>query len=204
MDIVSYDGDANGSNYLQTKVSCSTAPARAGRTSSSAPRTTRPPGRSTRGFAAPLNKGLVPQATLAGSPRAPTTPARWTARVYCLRNDLAQAVLWYNAPLMKKLGYQVPTTWEEYQALGEKVATEHPGYLVGAAGDAFTPEIYLWASKCGANHITGPKSVTVNTTERELHADGHAAGHPDQEQDHVHEQRVQLRLRQEPGRQGPA
>lgn len=58
----------------------------------------------------------------------------------------------------------MPTTWEEYQALGEKVAEEHPGYLVGDAGDSFTPEIYLWASKCGANHITGPKAVSVNTT----------------------------------------
>ncbi|MES4907724.1 MULTISPECIES: hypothetical protein [unclassified Streptomyces] len=29
--------------------------------------------------------------------------------VYCLRNDLSQAVLWYNAPLLKKFGYRVPT-----------------------------------------------------------------------------------------------
>jgi multiple sugar transport system substrate-binding protein len=84
--------------------------------------------------------------------------------LYCLRNDLSQTVLWYNAKLMKQWGYQVPTTWEQYQALGEKVATEHPGYLVGDAGDTFAPEIYLWAGKCGANQITGPKAVTVNTT----------------------------------------
>jgi len=73
-------------------------------------------------------------------------------------------VLWYNAKLMQQWGYQVPTTWEQYQALGEKVATEHPGYLLGAAGDTFAPEIYLWAGKCGANQITGPKAVTVTTT----------------------------------------
>ena len=73
---------------------------------------------------------------------------------------------------MKQWGYKVPATWEDYQALGEKVATEHPGYLVGAAGDTFTPEIYMWASKCGANQITGPKAVTVNTTSDELHPDG--------------------------------
>jgi ABC-type glycerol-3-phosphate transport system substrate-binding protein len=73
-------------------------------------------------------------------------------------------VLWYNATLMRQWGYRVPATWPEYQALGRKVATEHPGYLVGAAGDTFTPEIYLWASKCGANRITGPKAVTVNAT----------------------------------------
>jgi multiple sugar transport system substrate-binding protein len=84
--------------------------------------------------------------------------------LYCLRNDLSQTVLWYNAALMKQWNYQVPKTWEEFQALGEKVAAEHPGYLVGSAGDTFTPEIYLWAGKCGANQITGPKAVTVNTT----------------------------------------
>ncbi|HEX4702501.1 MAG TPA: extracellular solute-binding protein, partial [Pseudonocardiaceae bacterium] len=76
-------------------------------------------------------------------------------------------VLWYNATLMKQWGYQVPTTWEQYQALGQKVAAEHPGYLLGAAGDTFTPEIYLWAGKCGANQITGPKAVTVNTTSQD-------------------------------------
>ena len=83
-------------------------------------------------------------------------------KVYCLRNDLAQVVLWYNAPLMKKFGYQVPTTWPQYEALGLKVATQHPGYLVGNAGDTFTPEIYMWASKCQASDITGLRSVTVN------------------------------------------
>ena len=34
--------------------------------------------------------------------------------VYCLRNDLAQNVLWYNKTLMDKWGYQVPATWEQY------------------------------------------------------------------------------------------
>ena len=113
-------------------------------------------------------------------------------------------MLWYNEPLLKQFGYTVPTTWEEYQALGEKVAKEHPGYLVGAAGDSFTPEIYMWASKCGANQITGPKAVTVNTTSADCTKMAVAARHADQEQDHVHQQRLQLRLRQELRRQGPA
>ena len=60
-------------------------------------------------------------------------------KVYCLRNDLAQVVLWYNAALMKKWGYQVPTTWPQYEALGLKVAKQHPGYLVGNAGDTVHP-----------------------------------------------------------------
>jgi multiple sugar transport system substrate-binding protein len=57
----------------------------------------------------------------------------------------------------------VPKTWEEYQALGEKVAKEHPGYIVGSVGDTFTPEVFMWSSKCQANDVTGARSVTVNT-----------------------------------------
>lgn len=82
--------------------------------------------------------------------------------VYCLRNDLAQSVLWYNAKLMDEFGYEVPATWEEYQALGEKVAQEHPGYVVGAAGDPWTPEVYFWASQCPASTVSEGKKVTIN------------------------------------------
>ena len=164
MDIVSYDGDANGSNYLQTKVSLFN------RTGSGWPdvvfssQNNETSWAVQAGFVAPLNKGLVPQATLDGWATGANLPCTVDGTVYCLRNDLSQTVLWYNAKLMQQWGYQVPTTWEQYQALGEKVATEHPGYLLGAAGDTFAPEIYLWAGKCGANQITGPKAVTVTTT----------------------------------------
>jgi ABC-type glycerol-3-phosphate transport system substrate-binding protein len=59
-------------------------------------------------------------------------------------------VLWYNKKLMDQWGYQVPKTWEEYQALGEKVAKEHPGYLVGTIGDTNSHESYFWSSQCPA------------------------------------------------------
>src|SRR5579884_3612319 len=66
MNIVTYDGDANGSNYLQTKVSLFNR-TRGGwpdvvfssqnnETSWAVPA----------GFTAPLNQGLIPQSTLAG------------------------------------------------------------------------------------------------------------------------------------------
>ncbi|HEY3610859.1 MAG TPA: extracellular solute-binding protein [Pseudonocardiaceae bacterium] len=164
MKIVTYDGDANGSNYLQTKVSLFN------RTRSGWPdivfssQNNEVSWAVPAGFTAPLNKNLVPAALLAGWAPGANNPCTVDGTLYCLRNDLSQTVLWYNATLMTQWGYQVPTTWEQYQALGQKVAVEHPGYLVGAAGDTFTPEIYLWAAKCGANHITGPKAVTVNTT----------------------------------------
>ncbi|MGN5382421.1 ABC transporter substrate-binding protein [Streptomyces lasalocidi] len=167
MDIVTYDGDSNGSNYLQTKVSLFN------RTGSGWPDVvfSSQDNESTwavqSGFTAPLNKGLIPQSTLDNWARGANAPCTVGGTLYCLRNDLSQTALWYNASLMRKWGYQVPTTWEQYQALGQKVAAEHPGYLVGSAGDTFTPEIYMWASKCGANLVTGPKAATVNTSSAE-------------------------------------
>ena len=164
MNIVTYDGDANGSNYLQTKVSLFN------RTRTGWPdvvfssQNNEASWAVQAGFLAPLNKGLIPQSTLAGWATGANAPCTVNGTVYCLRNDLSQTVLWYNAKLMTQWGYQVPTTWEQYQALGQKVATEHPGYLIGDAGDTWTPEVFMWAGKCGANQITGPKAVTVNTT----------------------------------------
>lgn len=164
MKIVSYDGNANGSNYLQTKVQLFNRTGKGWPDVVFSSQNNEVTWAVDAKFAAPLNKGLVPRSTLDGFAKGANDVCTVDGTVYCLRNDLSQAVLWYNAPLMKKWGYEVPTTWEEYQKLGEKVAAEHPGYLVGDAGDAFTPEIYLWASKCGANDITGPKTVSVNTT----------------------------------------
>ena len=149
-------------------------------------RTTRPPGQSPAGFTAPLNKGLIPQLDPAGFATGALDPCTVDGKVYCLRNDLAQIVLWYNEPLMKQWGYQVPTTWEEYQALGRRWPSSTRA-TSWARGDTWTPEIYMWASQCGANQITGLKAVTVNVTSAELHAHGLAARHADQGQDDVDE-----------------
>ncbi|MFC9634569.1 ABC transporter substrate-binding protein [Streptomyces mirabilis] len=164
LDIVTYDGDANGSNYLQTKVQLFNRTGKGWPDVVFSSQNNEAAWAVDAGFAAPLNKGLIPSASLGRFASGANDVCTVNGTLYCLRNDLSQAVLWYNAPLLKKFGYPVPTTWEEYQKLGEKVAKEHPGYLVGDAGDSFTPEIFLWASKCGANHITGPKAVSVNTT----------------------------------------
>src|SRR6266545_1583321 len=164
LDIVSYDGDANGSNYLQTKVGLFNRTKEGWPDVVFSSQNNETTWAVDAGFTAPLNKGLIPQSLLDGWAPGANDPCMVNGTLYCLRNDLSQTVLWYNAGLLKQWGYQVPKTWEDFTSLGEKVATEHPGYLVGSAGDTFTPEIYLWASKCGANQITGPKAVTVNTT----------------------------------------
>jgi multiple sugar transport system substrate-binding protein len=115
-------------------------------------------------FAAVLNQGLIPNDTLDGFTKGALDPCTVNGKVYCLRNDLAQVVLWYNKTLMDQFGYSVPTTWEQYQQLGAEVAKDHPGYIIGAVGDTWTPEVYMWGSECQANQVTGARSVTVNTT----------------------------------------
>jgi ABC-type glycerol-3-phosphate transport system substrate-binding protein len=165
LHIVTYDGDANGTNSLQTKVDLFN------RTGSGWPDVVFSTQQNettwavSAGFTAPLNEGLIPQSTLSNFATGSLGVCTVSGKVYCLRNDLAQAVLWYNAALMQKWGYQVPTTWPQYEALGLKVASQHPGYLVGSAGDPWTPEIYMWASQCQGSDITGPRSVMVDVTE---------------------------------------
>ncbi|HEX5205125.1 MAG TPA: ABC transporter substrate-binding protein, partial [Actinoplanes sp.] len=166
--VVTYDGSANGSNSFRTKMQLFD---RAGsgwpdvvfstQNNDAAWASQKSGGK--QAFAAVLGDGLVPQATLDGFTPGSLDPCTVDGKVYCLRNDLAQVVLWYNKTLLAKFGYAPPATWEEYQALGEQVAREHPGYIVGTVGDAWTPEVFFWGSKCQANGITGPTTVTVDT-----------------------------------------
>ncbi|MFF1875912.1 ABC transporter substrate-binding protein, partial [Kitasatospora herbaricolor] len=133
MDIVTYDGSADGSTYLQTKVQLFD------RTDKGWPDVvfgaptdvtwaSQPTSPKAVPFAAPLDEGLVKNGTLDNFAKRSLTPCEFDGHTYCLRNDIAQVVLWYNKALMDKWGYTVPTTWEQYEALGLKVAKEHPGY----------------------------------------------------------------------------
>src|ERR1017187_6252093 len=129
LNIVTYDGDANGADTLQTKVDLYD------RTGSGWPDVVfsatdnETSWAVSAGFTAPLNEGLIPSSTLSNFATGSLDPCTVNGTVYCLRNDLSMVVLWYNASLMKKWGYTVPTTWPQYEALGEKVAKQHPGYL---------------------------------------------------------------------------
>ena len=170
--VVTYDGSANGSNSFRTKMQLfdranSGWPDVVFSTQNNDAAWASQKSNGKQAFAAVLNSGLVNKATLDNFTPGSLNPCTVGGKVYCLRNDLAQAVLWYNKTLLDQFGYSVPTTWEDYQALGEKVAQQHPGYIVGAVGDAWTPEVYFWGSKCQANDVTGPKTVTVNTDSNE-------------------------------------
>ncbi|MEU8178781.1 extracellular solute-binding protein [Microbispora hainanensis] len=168
IDVVTYDGSANGSNSFRTKVQLfdragSGWPDVVFSTQNNDAAWASQKSNGKQAFAAVLNSGLVPKTTLDSFTPGSLDPCTVEGKVYCLRNDLAQVVLWYNKDLLDKFGYTLPTTWEEYQALGEKVAKEHPGYIVGAVGDSFASEIYFWSGKCQANGVTGPTTVTVST-----------------------------------------
>ncbi|MFZ4895617.1 ABC transporter substrate-binding protein [Plantibacter sp. Mn2098] len=167
MKIVTYDGSADGSTYLQTKVQLFdrtdkgwpdvvfAAPTDV--TWASQPTS---PGKVP--FAAPLDEDLVSQKTLDGFAKGSLTPCEFDGHTYCLRNDIAQVVLWYNKTLLDQFGYAVPTTWEEYEALGKKVATEHPGYLVGSIGDTNSHESYFWSSQCPAQELQKDGKLRVD------------------------------------------
>lgn len=99
------------------------------------------------GFAAPLNKGLLEQSFLDGFAEGSLDYATIDGTTYALRNDLAQTVFYYDQALLDQFGYAVPTTWEEYGALGDKLAAEHPGYILGSMGDSFMTYVYYGGSE---------------------------------------------------------
>ncbi|MBQ1445030.1 MAG: extracellular solute-binding protein [Renibacterium sp.] len=90
---------------------------------------------------------------------------RIDGKLYCLKNDLAQSVLWYDKALMDQFGYQVPKTWQEYADLGRRVAAENPGYIIGSAGFKFVYYDFLWSSGCPLQTVTDPMKVRINTSD---------------------------------------
>ncbi|RFA15717.1 sugar ABC transporter substrate-binding protein [Subtercola boreus] len=107
-------------------------------------------------FAAPLNKGVLDDSFLSGFTAGANAPMTVDGTVYGLRNDLAPVVLWYNQKLLDQFGYTVPTTWEEYEALSDKLAADHPGYILGSVGDGFTGTyVYYWGAQAPIFQVDG-------------------------------------------------
>lgn len=133
-------------------------------------------------FAAPLNKGLLDDEFLEGFTPGALDPVTIDDTVYGLRNDLAPVLLWYNEKLFAEFGYDIPTTWEEYQQLGETLAAEHPGYFLGSIGDSFVgPYVYYWAGKAPIFQVDGdsfsadfsdPNSKRVTSMLDSMHDNG--------------------------------
>src|SRR4051794_1597123 len=134
--VVTFDGDGNGASTMQTKIQLWN------RTGSGWPdvifseQVNDPVWMAKRpfNFAQPV-KGLISADLLSKWPAPSTAQCTIDGVQYCVQDNLAQDVLWVNKKLMNQFGYQVPTTWQQWAALGQKVATEHPGYIVGDMGE---------------------------------------------------------------------
>lgn len=64
-------------------------------------------------------------------------PCMINGKLMCLRNDMAHFILWYNKPQLDKLGFKVPTTWEEYEKLGADLAALKQGYILGSGTETY-------------------------------------------------------------------
>ncbi len=108
-------------------------------------------------------KPLVPADTIKGF--AGMDGCTFGDKIYCLRNDLAQFVVYYNKPLMDKFGYTAPKTFEDLQALSDKVAKDHPGYLLGTFGDGWTFISFFDASGCPSHELVNDNKLKIDMTD---------------------------------------
>lgn len=161
VNLVVDDGSANGSATLQTKIALADQagegwPDVAFSTQTNDASWATKETNGVQAFAAPLNQGFFDEEFLEGFTPGALDPVTIDGTVYGLRNDLAPVLFWYNKTLLDQFGYEVPTTWEDYEALGEKLAAEHPGYFLGTVGDSFAgPYVFYWSGQAPIFQVDG-------------------------------------------------
>ena len=159
--IETYDGNAGGSGSFQTKVALFDQsgegwPDVVFSTQTNDASWAAKETNGVQAFAAPLDKGLLSDEFLGGFTTGANDPMTVDDTVYGLRNDLAPVVLWYNEPLLEEFGYEIPESWEDYEALGDKLAAEHPGYILGSIGDSFVGTyVYYWGAQAPIFQLDG-------------------------------------------------
>ena len=164
IDTVTFDGGANGSGSIESKVALFN---RVGHgwpdiVFSTEQNDVQTLGAAPFNFPATLNNGLVPTSVLKNYATGALSPCQIGTKLECLRNDLAFDVLWVDVPLMKQWGYTVPTTWQQWQAIGESVAKKHPGYIIGTLGNSYDDAVYLQAAQCHMNDLINSYTVLDN------------------------------------------
>ena len=105
----------------------------------------------------------VGKKTLDGFAAGSTAACTFGGKTYCLPNDLAQTVLYYNKTLFDQFGYTVPTTFDGWLSLGEKLGAEHPGYTLGSISSRYGLNGYYGSSQCRFNDSSDPTTVTIDT-----------------------------------------
>jgi ABC-type glycerol-3-phosphate transport system substrate-binding protein len=166
LNIVTYDGDGNGATTMQTKIQLWNRTGHGWPDVVFSEQANDPVWMGQKPFDFALNlKGVFPANLLKGWPAPSLAQCTVNGRLVCLQDNLAQEVLYVNQKLMKQFGYTVPKTWQEWAALGAKVAKEHPGYIIGNVGDSYGHWLYLWADKCPISQVVGPKTVRINAAD---------------------------------------
>lgn len=164
--IVTFDGDGNGATTMQTKIQLWNRTGHGWPDVIFSEQANDPVwmGQKPFDFALDLNT-VFPKSLLKGWPSPSIGQCTVDGHLVCLQDNLAQEVLYVNQKLMNQFGYTVPKTWQAWAALGQKVAADHPGYIVGNVGDSYGAWLYLWADKCPISQVIGPKTVRINATD---------------------------------------
>jgi len=84
---------------------------------------------------------------------------KFDGKYYCLKNDLANEVLWYNTKIFKDLNLTVPTTMQEFAATAMKL--KGTGYSAGAVGDQGYYSGFLQSSECPLADVTATNVVRI-------------------------------------------
>ena len=162
--IVTYDGDGNGATTMQTKIQLWNRTGKGWPDVIFTEQANDPVWMGQPPFDFAMNlKGVFPASLLKGWPAPSLAQCTVNGRLVCLQDNLAQEVLYVNKKLMDQFGYKVPTTWQEWAALGTKVAKDHPGYVIGNIGDSFSHWLYLWPDRCPISQVVAPKTVRINS-----------------------------------------
>ena len=106
-------------------------------------------------------------------------------KVYCVRNDLAQFVLYYNKPVMDQFGYTVPTTFEELAGPERQAGQGTSRLLAGHLRRRLDVHRLLRRQRLPVPR-TGGRQHDQDRHERSALRPRREAGGPhDREQDHV-------------------
>ena len=164
--IVTFDGDGNGATTMQTKIQLWNRTGNGWPDVIFSEQVNDPVWMAQKPFdyAQPL-KGVIPDSLISKWPAPSTAQCTVNGTQYCVQDNLAQDVLWVNKKLMDKFHYTVPTTWQQWAALGQKVASQHPGYVIGTMGESFSHWIYLWANQCPLQQLQGASKLLINATD---------------------------------------
>ncbi|MES2093572.1 MAG: hypothetical protein V4531_07160 [Actinomycetota bacterium] len=109
------------------------------------------------GYAADLTK-LVDKKIFDGFGQG-NSDCKFDGKYFCLKNDLANTVLWYNTKIFSQLGLTVPTTMQEFADTAMKL--KGTGYSAGAYGDQLYYAAFLQSSECPLADLTAANTVRI-------------------------------------------